>query len=190
MVEMGFSRPLLLHPTHYYHQHSHQLTHTIPQLHLRNANLGLHKSRECMRFFAKVYCYCKPLLLLSFYSALFINVLYRRGGTKQCTTNPPSLQILSSTSYTTLHIISASCLAPLTHLQSHPHLSAAAPTSALFKLNTHYVSSLTNIDVDHHHHNEEGEQQEEEGEYRSSMSQPHPIYQLSHHLLMFASSPT
>jgi hypothetical protein len=129
-----------------------------PQLRLRNANLGLHKSREHMRFFTKVYCYCKPLPLLSFYSALFVNVLYRHGGTKQCTTNPPSLQILSSASYMTLHIISASRLAPLTHLQSHLHLSAAAaPTSALFKLNTHYVSSLTNIDVDHHHHNEEGE---------------------------------
>jgi hypothetical protein len=96
MVEMGHSRPLLLHPAHYYRQHSHQPTHTIPQLHLRNANLGLHESREHMRSFGKVYCYCKPLLLLSFYSALFVNVLYRRGGTKQVYYQPaiPSNSIL------------------------------------------------------------------------------------------------
>jgi hypothetical protein len=46
MVEMGFPRSLPLHPAHYSHQHSHQLTHTNPRLRPRNANLGLYEPRE------------------------------------------------------------------------------------------------------------------------------------------------
>ena len=58
----------------------------------------------------------------------------------QCTTNPPSLHILSSPSYLTLHLISSSRLAPFT---STLLSSVAAPTSTLALMYHRYPATWT-----------------------------------------------
>ena len=79
----------------------------------------------------------------------------------QCTTNPPSLYILSSASFNTLHTISSPYLVPFTHpAPLKPNLN-----------NVSYIDADDSPDSD------------------NLLAQPQPIFALSHRLLAFASSP-
>ncbi|KAF8838160.1 hypothetical protein BDN67DRAFT_991441 [Paxillus ammoniavirescens] len=81
-----------------------------------------------------------------------------------CTTNPPTLHVLSSASFTILHTISSSSIFAYSRTSTH-------------KPNTNSTVLLTDID----RHNFEGD--------ASAPGDPVPIYSLSHRLLAFASQP-